>query len=146
MVWRWYYLVMKSLFPLDAFVVWCPTWSKNLGRYLTLIPEWETEWRVKTEWETYAFPSLAQFVTQSIYSGLHHWILPQKERKINLRPCFLISAFYLSKKLQKVPKSSKNVKAPPKIPGFVKKKRYQLINERSRCCAMGFLTMLGSSK
>ena len=24
----------KCLFPIDAYVVWCPTWSKNLGRYL----------------------------------------------------------------------------------------------------------------
>ena len=26
--------VMKCLFPIDAYVVRCPTWSKNLGRYL----------------------------------------------------------------------------------------------------------------
>ena len=28
------YLVIKCLFPIDAYVFWCPTWSKNLGRYL----------------------------------------------------------------------------------------------------------------
>ena len=26
--------VKKCLFPIDAYVVWCPTWLKNLGRYL----------------------------------------------------------------------------------------------------------------
>ena len=29
------YLVKKYLFPIDALVVWCPTWSKNLGWTLT---------------------------------------------------------------------------------------------------------------
>ena len=29
-----HYLVKKCLFPIDAYVVWCQTWSKNLGRYL----------------------------------------------------------------------------------------------------------------
>ena len=24
----------KCLFPINAYVVWCPTWTKNLGRYL----------------------------------------------------------------------------------------------------------------
>ena len=27
----------KCLFPIDAYVVWYPTWSKNLGRYLIRI-------------------------------------------------------------------------------------------------------------
>ena len=31
------YLVKKCLFPIDALVVWCPTWSKNLGRTLVRI-------------------------------------------------------------------------------------------------------------
>ena len=59
---------------------------------------------------------------------------------------FQLKVFMYQKNCIKRPKSSKNVKTSPKIPGFVKKRRYQLINERSRCCAMGFLTMLGSSK
>ena len=28
------YLAKKYLFPIDALVVWCPTWSRNLGRTL----------------------------------------------------------------------------------------------------------------
>ena len=28
-------IVKKCLFPIDAYVVWCPTWSKSFGRYLT---------------------------------------------------------------------------------------------------------------
>ena len=35
-VWRWHYSVIKCLFLIDAYVVWYPTWSKNLGRYLLL--------------------------------------------------------------------------------------------------------------
>ena len=31
---RWQDLVKKCLFPIYADVVWCPEWSKNLGRYL----------------------------------------------------------------------------------------------------------------
>ena len=31
-------LTMTCLFPLDAYMVSCPTWSKNLGR--TLMPAW----------------------------------------------------------------------------------------------------------
>ena len=31
---RWHDIVKKCLFPIDAYMVWCPTWSKNLGRYL----------------------------------------------------------------------------------------------------------------
>ena len=27
----------KYLFPIDALVVWCPTWSKNIGRYLNKV-------------------------------------------------------------------------------------------------------------
>ena len=33
------YLVKKCLFPIDAYVVWCPTWSKNLGRYLVWVSD-----------------------------------------------------------------------------------------------------------
>ena len=29
-----HYLVKKCLFPIDAIVVWCPTWSKKLGQSL----------------------------------------------------------------------------------------------------------------
>ena len=28
------YQKSNCLFPIDAYMVWCPTWSKNLGRYL----------------------------------------------------------------------------------------------------------------
>ena len=34
---RWHYLVKKCLFPLDAYILWCPTWSKNLWRYLIIM-------------------------------------------------------------------------------------------------------------
>ena len=44
---RWHYLVKKYLFPIDSLVVWCPTWSKNLGQTLcsrsltnAKIPHW----------------------------------------------------------------------------------------------------------
>ena len=30
-------VVKKYLFPIDAYMVWCPTWSKNLGRYLLYV-------------------------------------------------------------------------------------------------------------
>ena len=30
-------LVKNCLFPIDAYVVWCPIWSKNLGRSLVYV-------------------------------------------------------------------------------------------------------------
>ena len=33
-MWRWHYLVKRCLFSLDAYMISCPTWSKNLKRYL----------------------------------------------------------------------------------------------------------------
>ena len=29
----------KSLFPIGVLVIWCSTWSKNLGRFLSLVPQ-----------------------------------------------------------------------------------------------------------
>ena len=34
LVWQWHDLVKKCLFSIYADVVWCPTWLKNLERYL----------------------------------------------------------------------------------------------------------------
>ena len=31
----------KCLFPIDALVVWCPTWSKNLGGFLIYLFPWK---------------------------------------------------------------------------------------------------------
>ena len=33
-VWWWHDIVKKCLFSINADMVWCPTWSKNHGRYL----------------------------------------------------------------------------------------------------------------
>ena len=33
-VWRWYHLVRKCLFPIDAYMVLCPTCTKNLTKSL----------------------------------------------------------------------------------------------------------------
>ena len=38
----WHYLVKKNLFPIDALVVWCPTWSKNLRQSLILMYPYHT--------------------------------------------------------------------------------------------------------
>ena len=42
----------KYLFPIDALVVWCPTWSKNLGRttwYVFSMHEWPWYWKTSNQ-------------------------------------------------------------------------------------------------
>ena len=69
---------------------------------------------------------------------LRHWIFFYFDWFFKVE-VFIKKIAESAKKQQKCQNTTKNTR-------FRKKKRYQLINERSRCCAMGFLTMLGSSK
>ena len=50
-----HYLQTKCLFLIDELVVWCPTWSKNLGRSLLHKEGFEIKLKVNTWWQTHIF-------------------------------------------------------------------------------------------
>ena len=92
---------------------------------------------------------------KQISTGPDSFISHSKKLSIDKRalqtPLFFVFTLMGSSKqkylLQKSARKQQKCQNTTKNTRFRKiKKRYQLINERSRCCAMGFLTLLGSSK
>ena len=102
LAWGGHYLVKKCFFPIDALVVWCPTWSKNLGWSLLLMAWLANVWQMPAKMHFCKFVWIeCMYIISLLGSKLKEYWQWQTYVWANKKPSMLFKEKYKDKNVGK---------------------------------------------